>query len=302
MRAERGVRLDRRGRVHPGLLAVAGHLRAVRRAPDVLPPHGLGADLARPDGDERPQHLELLLAHALRPQVDRRFHGDEAQQLQHVVLDHVAQRARRLVVAAAPLDAERLGHGDLHVVHVPVVPDRLEDPVAEAQQHDVLHGLLAEVVVDAEHLLLGERRGDARVERPGAAEVASERLLHDDAREAGGLVREPRRAEALHDAGAGVGRRGEVVEPVRGVGEPRPAAPRSPRGRRTRNARTPLSRRRRPSAPGRPGRTPPRPGQRAPGCGTPPSSSRAGRSRRAGTARCAPCGTARTAPARACAG
>ena len=61
-----------------------------------------------------------------------------------------------LVVAAAPLDAQRLGDGDLHVVDVAAVPDRLEDAVGEAEHHDVLHRLLAEVVVDAVDLLLAE--------------------------------------------------------------------------------------------------------------------------------------------------
>ena len=56
---------------------------------------------------------------------------------------HVAQRARLVVVAAAPLDADRLGDGDLHVVDVAAVPDRLEDAVAEAERQDVLDGLLA---------------------------------------------------------------------------------------------------------------------------------------------------------------
>ena len=36
------------------------------------------------------------------------------------------------VELAAPLDADVLGHGDLHVVDVLAVPERLEDGVAEA--------------------------------------------------------------------------------------------------------------------------------------------------------------------------
>ena len=80
----------------------------------------------------------------------RRLHRHQREQLQHVVLDHVAQRAGTVVVAAAVLDAEGLGHGDLHVVDVLRVPQRLEQRVGEAQRQQVLHRLLAEVVVDAE--------------------------------------------------------------------------------------------------------------------------------------------------------
>jgi len=48
----------------------------------------------------------------------------------------------------------RTGGGDLHFGHVPPVPQRLEDPVAETKSQDVLHRLLAQVVVDAVDLPL----------------------------------------------------------------------------------------------------------------------------------------------------
>ena len=43
-----------------------------------------------------------------------------------MVLDHVAGRADAVVVAGPAADADVLGHGDLHVVDVVAVPDRLE--------------------------------------------------------------------------------------------------------------------------------------------------------------------------------
>ena len=46
---------------------------------------------------------------------DRRLHRDVAQQLEHVVLDEVAQRAGAVVVAGARADADVLGRGDLDV-------------------------------------------------------------------------------------------------------------------------------------------------------------------------------------------
>ena len=61
-----------------------------------------------------------------------------------------------LVEGAAALDAEVLGHGDLDVVHVATVPDRLEDAVGEAEDEQVADGVLAQVVVDAVDLRLVE--------------------------------------------------------------------------------------------------------------------------------------------------
>ena len=67
-----------------------------------------------------------------------------------MVLDHVADRAGLFVEGAAPLDAEALGHRDLHALDAVAVPDRLEELVGEAEEQDVEDRLLAEVMVDPE--------------------------------------------------------------------------------------------------------------------------------------------------------
>jgi hypothetical protein len=99
-----------------------------------------------------------------------------------VVLDDVLGDARLLVELAPTLDADLLGHGDLHVVDVLAVPERLEHAVGEAKDEQVLNRLLAEVVIDAEHLRFTEDLGDGVVELARAVEVAPERLLDDHAR------------------------------------------------------------------------------------------------------------------------
>ena len=95
-----------------------------------------------------------------------------------MVRHHVAQRAGRLVELAALLDADRLGRGDLHMVDVVAVPDRLEQAVGEAQRHDVLDRLLAEEMVDPVDLASRRStRQDVGVQRLGRGEVVAERLL-----------------------------------------------------------------------------------------------------------------------------
>ena len=73
-----------------------------------------------------------------------------------MVLEHVANDARVLVVPGPVSDADRLRHRDLDVVDVAVVPERLEDAVGETQDEDVLDRLLPEVVVDPVDLPLAE--------------------------------------------------------------------------------------------------------------------------------------------------
>ena len=162
---ERDERLRVRVRLHALDVAISGVLASYR--------------LARFDSRHRPEDV-------LAPSRNRvvvaggRLHRDERENLQQVVLHDVADRPDRVVEAAAILDAEVLGHRDLHRGDVLAVPDRLEHRVREAHVHDVLHRLLPQEVVDAEEPLLGEDRGQAPVEIARRREVGPERLLDDE--------------------------------------------------------------------------------------------------------------------------
>ena len=98
-----------------------------------------------------------------------------------MVRHHVAQRAGRVVIAAAAADGERFRDRDLDVVDVVAIPDRLEQAVGEAQHQDVLHRLLAEIMIDAENLILFEDAEQFLVERLRRGEIGAERLFDDDA-------------------------------------------------------------------------------------------------------------------------
>ena len=99
-----------------------------------------------------------------------------------MVLHHVPHRAGFVVVAAAPLDAERLGDGDLHMVDMRGVPQGFEQAVGEAERHQVLHRFLAEIVVDAEDAAFEEDGAELVVDDFGAGAVVADRLLDDDPR------------------------------------------------------------------------------------------------------------------------
>ena len=73
-----------------------------------------------------------------------------------MVLHYIAERAGLLVEWAAAFDANILRRRDLYVIDIVTIPDRLEDPVGKAKDQDVLHRLLAQVVIDAEDLVFGK--------------------------------------------------------------------------------------------------------------------------------------------------
>ena len=150
MHAQRAVRLG------------VGALRHARLVPvaDVLAAH----ELRLPERADGLHDLDRLVAQGVRVGRDRRLHGQQADHLQEMVLHDVAQAADAVVERAATLDAERLRHRHLHALHEVTVPDGLEQRVREPEDHQVLHGLLAEEVVDPVDRVLGEMPVEQGVE------------------------------------------------------------------------------------------------------------------------------------------
>src|SRR5262245_27835377 len=96
-----------------------------------------------------------------------------------MILDHVTQRARFLIVSPPALDSNRLGGRDLHVIDVAAVPQWLENAVPPAEREDVLHRFLAEIMIDAVNLGFGKDLLELLAERAGAGEVVAEGFFHN---------------------------------------------------------------------------------------------------------------------------
>ena len=144
----------------PGLPADA----RLQRVPLVLSGHHVPARLRPIDAAHGAQQLHLLVAQRVGLETARRLDRDEAQERHQVILEHVAQHPGAVVVRSAILDPLRFGHRDLHVIDEIAIPERLEHAVREAEHQDVLDRLLAEIVVDAEHLGFAEGGQDLEVE------------------------------------------------------------------------------------------------------------------------------------------
>src|SRR5437764_9114559 len=96
------------------------------------------------------------------------------------------------------------------------VPDRLENAVGEAEGQDVLDGLFAQVVIDAEHLRLAEHRTDGVVKVPSRLKIHTERFLDDQTNEGalGASLVQPRRAKLGRDVLEQFGGCREIEEAV----------------------------------------------------------------------------------------
>jgi hypothetical protein len=189
--AQRHERLDGRGGCDPVLVPVAGHLVSFDDACCVLPSH----ELVRGERSHGSEYLRLAVADVLRGERVGRLHRHESEHLEQVVLDHVAQRAGLLVVPGPLLDAGGFGDRDLDVVDRLAAPGPLDHRVREAEDEDVLHRLLAEVMVDPEHVRLVEDLARDAVELARAGEIVPDRLLDHDPR----LVSEPGLADSPDD-------------------------------------------------------------------------------------------------------
>ncbi len=128
------------------------------------------------------EHLDAFVAQRLYGRARRRLHGNVAQDLHEVVLNHIAHRADPVVKGSAAQNAELLRHGDLHAFNVLAIPDRLEKEVGEAEKDHVLNGVLPEIVVDAEDIVFIEDAVNFGVERPRGFDIVTEGLLDDHTR------------------------------------------------------------------------------------------------------------------------
>src|SRR4051794_7864050 len=166
---KRRERLGGRFRRDPRLLTVSPELAA--------------HDVRRLDRGDAFQHLHLLVADGLQVgRAGRRLHGDVGDDLEQVVLHHVADRAGPIIEAPAALHSEIFRHGDLDLVDIVAIPDRFQERICESEEDEVLDGALSQIMIDAEDVLLREMLVQHAVQRPRRLPIAPEGFLDDEPR------------------------------------------------------------------------------------------------------------------------
>ena len=191
------------------LLQVADHRLASHGAGLVLAAHGLVGHILLAERAQRFQHLQLFVTYRVGAQVGRRFHRHDTEQLQQVVLHHVAQRAGAVVEIATGADAQVFRDGDLYVVNPLAAPQRFEQRVGKADGQQVLYRLLTQVVVDTVQLLFLEVAGNGFVDFVGRFQVVAQRFFQHHAHL---VVVQANGGEVVADAFKQVGCGGQVAD------------------------------------------------------------------------------------------
>ncbi len=137
-----------------------------------------------------------------------------AEQLQRVVLHHVAQGPGLVIEGAARLDAQVFGNRDLDVGNGVAPPQGLEQGVAKAQRKQVLYRRLAQVVVDAKNLVFAQYGGQRGVDRAVGLQVVPQGLFQHHAR---CRAVQPHRANLLGHRGEQPGGCGQVHDDAIGL-------------------------------------------------------------------------------------
>ena len=97
-----------------------------------------------------------------------------------MILDHVPQCARVVVVLGTGAHAEVLADRDLHGVDPLPVPRGLDERIGEPEYQQILNGFLPEIVIDPVDLILAEVLVNELVQVAGRCEILSEGFLDDE--------------------------------------------------------------------------------------------------------------------------
>src|SRR2546425_930686 len=100
-----------------------------------------------------------------------------------MVLDDVAQNAGRVIEPASLLDPDRLGRDNLNVVDVFSIPEGLENRICKTKDQDVLHRLLAQVMVNPICLAFIEVLADGAIQSLCGCEIPPEGFFDDHSTE-----------------------------------------------------------------------------------------------------------------------
>src|SRR5262245_52836356 len=97
-----------------------------------------------------------------------------------MVLDDVADRARRIVKSTTALNAKILRHRDLNAFDVGAIPERFQERVLKTKENHVMDGPLPQVMINAKDRRLVECGQQYLIELACRRQIVPEGLFDDD--------------------------------------------------------------------------------------------------------------------------
>ena len=151
---------------------------ALRNACGVLTAHHIVLNIFYRPRLERAQNREFFIANAVGIHSRRRVHGDETQQLQQMILHHIAQCARLVIKLRTTLHTEFFRNRDLHIGNIISTQNWFKKTIAKTQSHQVLHRFFTQIMVNAENLRLFEVFGKHIVDFDAGCQIMPQRLFN----------------------------------------------------------------------------------------------------------------------------
>src|SRR4029434_9352355 len=125
------------------------------------------------------EHFGLFVAQGFAVDSGRLLHRQIRENLEEMILNDVANGARLIVESSAALDAKIFGHRDLHALDVIAIPERLHTRVRKAEDQQVVHLSLPQIVVDAKNVCFVKGAKQNLVEASCGFKITTERFFDD---------------------------------------------------------------------------------------------------------------------------
>src|SRR5689334_5533979 len=96
-----------------------------------------------------------------------------------MVLNHVADCPRSFIVATSAFYPNSLSSCNLYMIDIMVIPNRLKQSVAEAEDQNILYCLLTQVVINPVYLTFFENCANVFVQCTSRFQIVSKRLFNN---------------------------------------------------------------------------------------------------------------------------
>src|SRR5258706_5674142 len=97
-----------------------------------------------------------------------------------MVLNHVAHGPGFIVIPSPVSHAQLFRNGQLYMINIIPVPERLENRIGKTKSQNILNSLFSKVMINAINLILGKDVVKKFIEGLGRLQVASKWVLNDD--------------------------------------------------------------------------------------------------------------------------